>query len=100
MTFSTGWIRSAIGFPISGSIRNGSNSGKFSVGMKKYFCVGEVLGSASAFWTSCSVRQKVLQSAAGAYFVWTNTIPSPALRTDRRFSGYRGKSAKPSYSRV
>ena len=59
ITFRTGWIRSATGLPISGIIRSGSNSGRFSVGMKKYFCVGDVDGSAIASVTSCWVRQKV-----------------------------------------
>ena len=94
-----------MGVPIRGSNRNGSNNGRFSVGMKRYRCVGDVVGSSMAVPPSETgmtagggVEPIALKYSASAYLVWTKTIPSPAFRTDSKFSGYRGKSANPSYS--
>ena len=37
-----------MGVPIRGSNRKGSSKGRFSVGMKRYRCVGDVVGSSMA----------------------------------------------------
>ncbi|COW57954.1 Uncharacterised protein [Mycobacterium tuberculosis] len=46
------------------------------------------------------VADAICAGVRSAYVVCTVSIPNTALLSDRTLSGYRGKSAKPSYSRV
>ncbi|CFR86666.1 Uncharacterised protein [Mycobacterium tuberculosis] len=46
------------------------------------------------------VADAICAGVRSAYVVCTVSIPNTALISDRTLSGYRGKSAKPSYSRV